>query len=201
MTIGSNQNVRIPIELEDFYGTLSGNNELALSSVDCMLRSESDNSESASQKISCKDNCVKGKYSGTLEFVHEKMGSFQVQIFYIYFSFVSHIFKLYCRAYITNNDKLRIGKIMIGRFLLESVILDGAEGIITDSCDGKVTGNLFFGKAGVGKSTVASLVSGTPGLFKSASSASGSTTRGTWMSRAVLQQFYMQKSNTRAANN
>ena len=90
MTIASNQNVRIPIELEDYYGTLSGNNELALSSVDCMLRSETDNSESASQKISCKDNCVKGRYSGTLEFVHEKMGSFQVQISL----FISH-FKSY----------------------------------------------------------------------------------------------------------
>ena len=83
ITISSNQNVRIPIELEDYYGTLSGNNELALSSVDCMLRSDSDDSESVSQKISCKDNCVKGKYSGTLEFVNEKMGSFQVQTIFL----------------------------------------------------------------------------------------------------------------------
>ena len=72
---------------------------------------------------------------------------------------------------------------MIGKFALESVILDGAKGIVTNDCTGQITGNLFFGKAGVGKSTIASLVSGTPGLFDAGNSAIGSTTIGTWISR------------------
>ena len=40
------------------------------------------------------------------------------------------------------------------------------EGIITGTCEGKLTANVFFGKAGVGKSTVTSLVSSLPGLFE-----------------------------------
>ena len=42
---------------------------------------------------------------------------------------------------------------------------------------------MFFGKAGVGKSTVASLVSSKPGLFETGTSESGTTTLGTWLSR------------------
>ena len=42
---------------------------------------------------------------------------------------------------------------------------------------------MFFGKAGVGKSTIASLVSGKPGLFDAGTSESGTTTLGTWLSR------------------
>ena len=40
------------------------------------------------------------------------------------------------------------------------------KGIISGSCEGKLTANVFFGKAGVGKSTVTSLVSSLPGLFE-----------------------------------
>ena len=64
------------------------------------------------------------------------------------------------------------------------------KGIVTNSCEGKLTANVYFGKAGVGKSTVASLISSVPGLFGVGTSNSGSTTRGTWLSSAVPQNDY-----------
>ena len=67
--------------------------------------------------------------------------------------------------------------------LLYSDILDESRGIIEGSCDGLLTANMFFGKAGVGKSTIASLVSSMPGLFDAGNSESGTTTLGTWISR------------------
>ena len=73
--------------------------------------------------------------------------------------------------------------ITLGSFLLQSRIIESSRGVISESCDGKLTANMFFGKAGVGKSTVASLVSSKPGLFESGSTESGTTTLGTWLSR------------------
>ena len=49
---------------------------------------------------------------------------------------------------------------------------------------------MFFGETGVGKSTIASLIAGTPGLFKSGTSGHETTTRGTWISSPVeLRNF------------
>lgn len=70
-----------------------------------------------------------------------------------------------------------------GDLLLYSEIIEESRGIVENSCDGKITGNMFFGKAGVGKSTIASLVSSKPGLFKAGTTESGTTTLGTWLSR------------------
>ena len=70
--------------------------------------------------------------------------------------------------------------------MLYSEVFEESKGIISESCEGKLTGNMFFGKAGVGKSTVASLVSSKPGLFKAGTTASGTTTLGTWLSRWVI---------------
>ena len=61
------------------------------------------------------------------------------------------------------------------------------KGVITNSCSGKLTSNVFFGKAGVGKSTVASLVSSLPGLFDVGTVAGGTTTLGTWLSSGVTE--------------
>ena len=74
---------------------------------------------------------------------------------------------------------------------MRSKIFKEAEGMIRDSCDGQFTQSVFFGKAGVGKSTVASLVSSKPGLFDSGSTSSGTTTLGfvcynTTMSQNIL---------------
>ena len=80
-------------------------------------------------------------------------------------------------------DMLKINSISKGDLLLYSEILDEGRGIVETSCDGKITGNMFFGKAGVGKSTIASLVSSKPGLFDSGTTESGTTTLGTWISR------------------
>ena len=96
-----------------------------------------------------------------------------------------------CKTELTSKDKLLVDSILVGDFILQSTVLDGADGIVRNSCQTKITANLFFGKSGTGKSTIASLVSGTPGLFKSASSASATTTIGTWISRKILMTFVM----------
>ena len=64
------------------------------------------------------------------------------------------------------------------------------EGIITNSCEGSLTANVFFGKAGVGKSTVASWVSSKPGLFDVGTVNAGTTTLGTWMSNSLIENEY-----------
>ena len=54
------------------------------------------------------------------------------------------------------------------------------KGVIRNSCEGLLTANVFFGKAGVGKSTVASWTSSKPGLFDVGTVDAGTTTLGTW---------------------
>ena len=49
---------------------------------------------------------------------------------------------------------------------------------------------MFFGKAGVGKSTVASWVSSVPGLFEVGTAGAGTTTLGTWLSSSVPENDY-----------
>ena len=64
------------------------------------------------------------------------------------------------------------------------------KGIITNSCVGKLTANVFFGKAGVGKSTVASWISTVPGLFEVGTVSGGTTTLGTWLSSSISTSNY-----------
>ena len=71
-----------------------------------------------------------------------------------------------------------------------NVLENSRKGIITNSCEGKLTSNVFFGKAGVGKSTVASWTSSLPGLFEVGNVNSGTTTLGTWLSSSVPTNGY-----------
>ena len=64
------------------------------------------------------------------------------------------------------------------------------KGVITNSCVGKLTANVFFGKAGVGKSTVASWMSTVPGLFEVGTISGGTTTLGTWLSSSISTSNY-----------
>lgn len=63
-------------------------------------------------------------------------------------------------------DRLIINKVMLGDLILASQIFDESRDIVTSSCQGKLTANVMFGKAGVGKSTLASLTATLPGLFE-----------------------------------
>ena len=75
-------------------------------------------------------------------------------------------------------DELKLFSFSLGDLVLRSEVQPEANGVITSSCTGQLTGNVFFGKAGVGKSTIASLVSSKPGLFKVGTSGQGTTTLG-----------------------
>lgn len=62
-------------------------------------------------------------------------------------------------------DRLTIQSIGFGDLILASQIFDDSRGIVSSSCHGKLTANVLFGKAGVGKSTLAGLISTEPGIF------------------------------------
>jgi putative ribosome biogenesis GTPase RsgA len=79
-------------------------------------------------------------------------------------------------------DYLAINNFDYGDLILSSKVFEDGKNVITNSCDNKITSNVFFGKAGVGKSSVASLVSSEPGLFEVGTSGHGTTTLGTWIS-------------------
>ena len=64
------------------------------------------------------------------------------------------------------------------------------KGIISNSCNDKLTANVFLGKAGVGKSTVASWLSSVPGLFEVGTVSGGTTTLGTWLSSSVQENYH-----------
>ena len=66
------------------------------------------------------------------------------------------------------------------------------KGVIRNSCEGLLTANVFFGKAGVGKSTVASWTSSKPGLFDVGTVDAGTTTLGTWLSSSLVENEYCQ---------
>ena len=68
--------------------------------------------------------------------------------------------------------------------------LNFIKGVIENSCFGSLTANVFVGKAGVGKSTIASLVSSKPGLFDVGTSNAGTTTLGTWLSSSLIENEY-----------
>ena len=94
-------------------------------------------------------------------------------------------------------DELVIKSISLGELQLKSKVFSEAHGVVADKCSGSVVANVFFGETGVGKSTIASLVAGTPGLFRTGTSGHGSTTRGTWISSPInLNSFvHSAKSN------
>ena len=114
-------------------------------------------------------------------------------------------------------DQLKIKAVSLGNLVLSSTVFEESkgsdinnnlcldeilskylfmlifmEGIITNSCHGKLTANVFFGKAGVGKSTVASWISSVPGLFEVGTVSGGTTTLGTWLSSSISERNYCQ---------
>ena len=89
-----------------------------------------------------------------------------------------------------SNDRLSIKRLALGDLILASTIFEESRGIVTDSCHGKLTANVMFGKAGVGKSTLASMVATVPGLFEVGTAGSGTTTLGTWLSSSINQMDY-----------
>ena len=84
-----------------------------------------------------------------------------------------------------------------GRLGLIAKIKPEAKNIIKDSCSGKLTANIFLGSAGVGKSTIAGLISTFPGIFKVGTTSFDTTTLGTWISTSITRSQY----NNRARNN
>ena len=77
-----------------------------------------------------------------------------------------------------NMDLFTLKSFSVGDLILRSKIYEDAKGVVGDSCEGQMTGTVLFGNAGVGKSTVASLISSKPGLFEVGSSNHGTTTLG-----------------------
>lgn len=75
-------------------------------------------------------------------------------------------------------DALHIQSFSVGNLVLSSKIIDKAKNIVTNSCFGSLVTSVFIGKAGVGKSTLASLASNKDGLFKIGTSSQGTTTKG-----------------------
>ena len=87
-------------------------------------------------------------------------------------------------------DTFDIHSFELGDLIMRSKVFPDAEGVIKQSCEGQFTQSVFFGKAGVGKSTVSSLVSSKPGLFAAGSTSSGTTTLGTWLSTSIVDGPY-----------
>ena len=85
---------------------------------------------------------------------------------------------------------LQLDLISFGDLVLASHVFEESKGIITNSCNGKLTANVFFGKAGVGKSTIASWTSSLPGLFEVGTVGTGTTTLGTWLSSSISDNLY-----------
>ena len=83
--------------------------------------------------------------------------------------------------------------IELGNLMLKNQIFEENVGIISDDCaarEAKLTSTAFIGQTGVGKSTISSFLSIVPGLFDVETSNSGSTTRGTWLSSQVVEDYY-----------
>merc|ERR1719431_717398 len=117
----------------------------------------------------CSSSCVKGFYSGPIDVDNKRTTNATLHII----------------GYMSKNDELVLNSISYGDLLLRSIIYPDSRDIVTKSCKGQVTATVFFGKAGVGKSTIASLTSSKPGLFEVGTSGIGTTTLGTWLSSSV----------------
>lgn len=78
----------------------------------------------------------------------------------------------------SRQDKLSLVSNSIGDLVMKSKVIDESRNIIKGSCFGKLITSVFIGKAGVGKSTLASLASNKADLFKIGTSSQGTTTHG-----------------------
>jgi len=85
---------------------------------------------------------------------------------------------------------VKIKSLSFGRLALVSKIKPEAKDVIRESCNGKLTANIFLGKAGVGKSTITGLISTSPGIFKVGRTSAGTTTIGTWISSSISYPEY-----------
>ena len=172
-SVTNDQNVRLELVINDFISSILG--ESSSSRLDVTFWLEySDNSVSEEHLFRCSLDCVDGQYSGNIDLRNTKTDTV----------------KVYMRGTMFKQDSIKISKLHVGDLVLRSEINDDSRGIVSDSCAGTVFGNVFFGKAGVGKSTVASLVSTVPGMFAVGTSGHGTTTLGTWLSSSLEDQYF-----------
>ena len=75
-------------------------------------------------------------------------------------------------------------KVTLGDFKMKTKVFPEAEGFL--KCEGKITSSVYFGKSGVGKSTVAGLTATLPGLFETKSSIDSTTTLGSGLEEMHL---------------
>ena len=81
--------MRISLDLEDGYASLTESSAMAASSVECLLHYK-DDKESTPVKVDCKNDCKNGRYSGTIELKNENTGQFQVIFMKIFKSDVAN---------------------------------------------------------------------------------------------------------------
>ena len=105
-------------------------------------------------------------------------------------------YQLIINLFGSQHDVFKLDMISLGDLVLASQVFEASKGIITNSCNGKLTANVFFGKAGVGKSTVASWTSSLPGLFEVGTVGTGTTTLGTWLSSSITENSYCEFAET-----
>lgn len=67
------------------------------------------------------------------------------------------MFQLVIEGRISEYEEVNLKSVSLGDFKLKSTVLPEAEGFMDDHCHGEAVANVFFGEAGVGKSTIASL--------------------------------------------
>ena len=75
-------------------------------------------------------------------------------------------------------DDFELKTISYGDLVLKSEVFPESLNVVNESCTGPLLASVFFGKAGVGKSTIASLATSKPGLFEVGTSGQGTTTLG-----------------------
>ena len=171
--LASTQNVRMTFEVHDFVGSLLGDSELAQFNLNVSLR-YSDDTFSSIVHFDCSRSCVDGGFQGSIDVINERNDEVDLVIDGVMFK----------------QDVFIIEKIALGDLILKSKIYEESRGVVENSCSGVVTGNVLFGKAGVGKSTIGSLISSKPGLFEVGTSGQGTTTLGTWLSSSLVDGQY-----------
>ena len=92
--------------------------------------------------------------------------------------------------YNKQDDSVKIKSLSFGRLALVSKVKPEAKNVIQESCNGKLTANIFIGNAGVGKSTITGLISTSPGIFQVGKTSAGTTTIGTWISSSIFYHEY-----------
>ena len=175
IVVSPSQNLRLTIQLIDYIANWIGDNSFAGSSLEAFL-DYGDGVYSPKSIINCRTDCFQGVYIGNIDIRNpsSQTGSYLLII----------------NLYGLQHDVFKLDLISFGDLVLASHVFEESEGIITNSCDGKLTANVFFGKAGVGKSTVASWTSSSPGLFEIGTTGTGTTTLGTWLSNSISEYSY-----------